>query len=339
MITTGLGVAMSNIVIFGGAGFIGTRLAARLTAAGRSFYIADKNSSETYSDSSHLVDVRDLNGLRNVLKDRSVLINLAAEHRDDVRPKSLYDDVNVKGAENLCVVAREKNIQHIIFTSSVAVYGFAPANTGEDGEINYFNDYGRTKWEAEKIFRVWQQEDPETRTLVVVRPTVVFGEQNRGNVYNLLRQIASGKFLMIGKGTNKKSMAYVENVTAFLEHSLSFQPGIHTYNYIDKPDFNMTTLVGVVRKALGKSGGVAIRIPYSVGYLMGLCCDLVANITGKSLPVSSIRVKKFCATTQFNTAVSQTGFVPPVSLEEGLRRTVTHEFVEDNSQKPVFYTE
>lgn len=327
------------ICLLGGSGFIGTRLARRLKNAGVDFYIADKSQSGTYPELSSVVDVRALDGLRTVLKERDILINLAAEHRDDVRPRSLYDEVNVKGAENLCVVAREKNIQHIIFTSSVAVYGFAPANTGENGEINYFNDYGRTKWEAEKVFRAWQQEKPEKRTLVVVRPTVVFGEQNRGNVFNLLRQIASGKFLMIGKGINKKSMAYVENVAAFLEHSLSFPPGIHTYNYIDKPDFDMNTLVSVVRKALGKSGGIAMRIPYGLGYLMGIGCDLVANITGKSLPVSSIRVKKFCATTQFNTSVGDTGFVPPVSLEEGLRRTVTHEFLEDNSTKPVFFTE
>lgn len=327
------------IYLVGGSGFIGTRLARRLAGGAREFYIVDKAKSNDFSAKSYLADVRDMDQLRGAMQGVRVLINLAAEHRDDVRPRSLYDEVNVKGAENLCLIAREKNIQHLIFTSSVAVYGFAPANTGEEGEINYFNDYGRTKWEAEKVFRAWQQEEPERRTLVIVRPTVVFGEQNRGNVYNLLRQIASGKFLMIGKGINKKSMAYVENVAAFLEHSLSFPPGIHTYNYIDKPDFDMNTLVGVVRKALGKSGGIAMRIPYGLGYLMGLGCDLVANITGKSLPVSSIRVKKFCATTQFNTAVSQTGFVPPVSLEEGLRRTVTHEFLEDHSKKPVFYTE
>lgn len=327
------------IGLCGGSGFIGTRLARRLSKNALDFHIIDKVRSSDFPEKSYLADVREKDELRGVMGDVDVLINLAAEHRDDVRPKSLYDEVNVKGAENLCVVAREKNIQHIIFTSSVAVYGFAPANTGENGEINYFNDYGRTKWEAEKVFRAWQQEEPEKRTLVIVRPTVVFGEQNRGNVFNLLRQIASGKFLMIGKGINKKSMAYVENVAAFLQHSLKFPPGIHTYNYIDKPDFDMNTLVGVVRQALGKSGGIAMRIPYGLGYLMGLGCDLVANISGKSLPVSSIRVKKFCATTQFNTAISQTGFVPPVSLEDGLKRTVTHEFLEDHSKKPVFYTE
>jgi hypothetical protein len=51
----------------------------------------------------------------------------------------------------------------------------------------------------------------------------------------------------------------------------------------------------------------------------------------KPLSVTSIRVKKFMGTTQFSSSVSDTGFVPPVSLEEGLARTLRYEFMEDNS--------
>ena len=80
----------------------------------------------------------------------------------------------------LCSRKRYQN--KIIFTSSVAIYGFAPANTGEDGKPDYFNDYGRTKYLAEQVYKKWQAEDPENRTLVIVRPTVIFGEGNRGNV-------------------------------------------------------------------------------------------------------------------------------------------------------------
>ena len=63
----------------------------------------------------------------------------------------------------------------------------------------------------------------QKRTLVIVRPTVVFGEYNRGNVYNLLKQIASRKFIIIGDGNNIKSMAYVQNVYDFLLFSLGFK--------------------------------------------------------------------------------------------------------------------
>jgi len=57
----------------------------------------------------------------------------------------------------------------------------------ESGEPNYFNDYGRTKYLAEQVYKEWQAEDPENRSLVIVRPTVIFGEGNRGNVYNLVK--------------------------------------------------------------------------------------------------------------------------------------------------------
>ena len=98
----------------------------------------------------------------------------------------------------------------------MAVYGFAPPGTDETGGIHYFNDYGRTKYLAEEEHRAWLREKPEN-CAVIVRPTVIFGEGNRGNVYNLLRQMAGGRFPMVGRGTNRKSMNYVENVAALIE--------------------------------------------------------------------------------------------------------------------------
>lgn len=328
-----------TISVIGGSGFIGSRLCSRLESKCITFDIIDKAQSQKYPERVKIADVRSADALRSVLTEGGWLINLAAEHRDDVRPKSLYDEVNVDGAKNICLVAREKGIQKIVFTSSVAVYGFAPVGTDETGEIAPFNDYGRTKFEAEQVFRAWQAEDSSNRTLVIVRPTVVFGEQNRGNVYNLLRQIASGRFVMVGDGENCKSMAYVENIVAFLEYALSFSSGVHIYNYVDKPDFSMNTLIATVREMLGKSHGVGPRLPYALGYAVGKMFDAVAFLTGKSFPISSIRVKKFCSNTVFGTSVEKSGFIPPVQLIQALQRTVKHEFLEDHSQEQEFISE
>lgn len=175
------------ICVIGGSGFIGSRLCQRLSHAGINLKIIDKNPSKFFPDKVTIVDIRDYEALSQALQPCDAVINLAAEHRDDVSPKSLYDEVNVKGSENIVKVCSEKGIQHIVFTSSVAVYGFAPPNTGEDGAINYFNDYGRTKWEAEQVYKTWYEADTNNRNLTIIRPTVVFGERNRGNVYNLLK--------------------------------------------------------------------------------------------------------------------------------------------------------
>jgi nucleoside-diphosphate-sugar epimerase len=325
------------ITVIGGSGFIGTRLCKRLQNDNLEFQIVDKVKSNAFGEKTSIADVRDLKALAEGVKG-DVIINLAAEHRDDVTPKSLYDEVNVDGARRVCEVAEAKGINKIIFTSSVAVYGFAPIGTDESGEINYFNDYGRTKYLAEDVYRQWHAKDPQNRTLVIVRPTVVFGEQNRGNVYNLLRQIASGKFVMIGDGTNVKSMAYVENIAAFLQYSMDFGPAVHVYNYIDKPDFDMNTLTLGVYKALGKEEKIGLRLPYVIGYSIGKLFDFVALITGKKFPISSIRVKKFCSNSSFETSISKSGFKAPVSLQDGLARTMKYEFI-DKNEGEVFFSE
>jgi GlcNAc-P-P-Und epimerase len=331
---------MQFINIIGGSGFIGTRLTKRLSQLERDkVLIIDKVMSRSFPDITSIADVRDVGQLRDVIFEQSIIVNLAAEHRDDVVPLSLYDDVNVGGAKNICTVAREKNIRIIVFTSTVAVYGFAPIGTDEYGRIAPFNDYGRTKFEAEQIFKDWQAEAPDERTLVILRPTVVFGEQNRGNVYNLLRQIASGKFVMVGNGENRKSMAFVENVAAFIEYSMTFKAGVYIYNFIDKPDFTMNQLVSTVRQILGKSKSFGFRLPFAVGYGIGKGFDLVAAITGKRLAISSIRVKKFCANSVYNTAIDETGFIAPVPLAQALEKTISYEFIEKHDGDPLYFSE
>jgi len=328
-----------NISIIGGSGFIGTRLASRLSDGNYSFNIIDKVISQSFPTLTRRADVRSLDDLNGVISDSSILINLAAEHRDDVSPLSLYDDVNVQGAINICAVANSKNITKIIFTSSVAVYGFAPLNTGEDGEISPFNDYGRTKYEAEVIFRKWQIEDFANRTLVIIRPTVVFGEKNRGNVYNLLSQMCKKQFVMVGNGENRKSMAYVENIAAFIEYSLRANPGVHTYNYVDKPDFTMNNLVSHVQNLLGKSPNTNIRIPYFLGIVIGKCFDMASTIFNIKFVISGIRVKKFCSNSVYATNVDNTGFIRPVTLLDAIGNTVKYEFLERHSSDQIFFSE
>lgn len=321
------------IHIIGGAGFVGTRLAKVLSVNGEDYQIYDKALT-----GDQYVDVTDPSTF-TALPSADIVINLAAEHRDDVSPRSLYDLVNVDGARNVCDYCRDGGINTIVFTSSVAVYGFAPEGTDETGAFNPFNDYGRTKMEAEGVYREWLAEDPSQRSLVIVRPTVIFGEQNRGNVYNLLKQIASKRFIMFGPGTNRKSMAYVQNIAEFLAFSTTLGPSEHLYNYIDKPDLDMNSLVTKSRLVLFGENNMLLRLPGWLGVLIGYGFDVLAAIMRKKLPVSSIRVKKFLGTTAFKTSVAKTGFEPSCRLEEGIERTLRYEFLEDHSGDKLFFSE
>jgi hypothetical protein len=102
----------------------------------------------------------------------------------------------------------------------------------------------------------------------------------------------------------------------------------------------MTSLLGVIEKSLNKKTP-SVRIPIWLGYLGGFGFDVLAFVTRKKLAISSVRVKKFVAKTQFDaTKVHSSGFKAPFTLEEGLDRTLNYEFVQERSDDDeVFYTE
>jgi GlcNAc-P-P-Und epimerase len=321
-----------TVCIIGGSGFIGSCLTKDLHARGERIRVIDISSPPAAAVGLDVeyrqADVRDVASLTPAMGRCEAVVNLAAVHRDDVKPRRLYDEVNVEGARNVCEAAEANGIGTIVFTSSVAVYGSAPDNADEAQPHQPSNDYGRTKSEAEQFYIAWQRRDPEARCLVIVRPTVIFGPGNRGNVYTLISQVAAGRFLMVGSGKNRKSMAYVDNVSGFIVHLLRSGPGTHIYNYVDKPDLSMGELVAIIRSALAMKPGVPIRLPYWLAVALGCCCDAFAALTRKLLPVSRIRVEKFCANTVFSAekAIRQTRFVPSVSLEAGLKRTIVADF-------------
>jgi len=316
---------MRHIALVGASGFIGTRL---IDILGKeNCYNIDKNPSEKYNEITTIQDIRDKH-LEHVFPvSTDTIILLAAEHRDDVSPISLYYEVNVNGTRHVLDAMDIQGITNIIFISSAAVYGLNKQNPDEQFPPDPFSHYGKSKWQAEKILREWQQKNPENKSLTIIRPTVAFGEKNQGNVHNLLRQIASGNFLMIGRGENRKSMAYVGNVAAFIKFCLETKKtGLRVLNYTDQPDLTMNELVLQAEESLNRKLP-SLRLPYWIGMLGGLVFDLISHITGKKFPISSVRIKKFCATTQFDASQAHnSGFEAPFTLAEGLDRTLKSEF-------------
>jgi GlcNAc-P-P-Und epimerase len=120
-------------------------------------------------------------------------------------------------------------------------------------------------------------------------------------------------------------MAYVGNLAEFLLHALNFGPGVHLYNYVDKPDLDMNGLVALANQTLGR--GRAIRVPYGLALAAGAACDWLSQLTGQQLPISRVRVKKYAANTRFAAdRVASTGFKPRHPLQDALVATIRNEF-------------
>src|SRR6478736_6335484 len=106
---------MKKIQVIGGSGFIGTNF---INLLGNNYEVGniDKLPSEKFSSITNIIDVRDKGKLVVDLPAAEWLVLLAAEHRDDVSPVSLYYDVNVEGTKNVLTAMDNKNIRKIIFT-------------------------------------------------------------------------------------------------------------------------------------------------------------------------------------------------------------------------------
>lgn len=165
-------------LIIGGAGFVGSRLKPILTDS----VVLDKilNIGKGY------IDITKPETLKATISKSDIIILLAAEHRDDVSPISKYNDTNVHGTQNVLDEMDRVGCRHLIFTSSVAIYGLDKENPDENHPEDPFNHYGKSKWQAEQVIKDWYDKDPVGKSITIIRQTVIFGEKNRGNVYNLL---------------------------------------------------------------------------------------------------------------------------------------------------------
>ena len=113
---------MKKIIVFGGSGFIGTHLSDLLAKKSLDFLIADIVKPRKKQWEFVLSDVRKKILFTTNGKD-DIIINLAAIHKTPGHPDKDYFETNIKGAENVCSFASQNNINTIVFTSSIAVYG------------------------------------------------------------------------------------------------------------------------------------------------------------------------------------------------------------------------
>jgi nucleoside-diphosphate-sugar epimerase len=310
-------------LIIGGSGFVGSALIRSLGPV--NCINIDKNPSLLYPDITYLHDIRfpfDLN-----IKDKiSIVILLAAEHRDDVSPISLYYDVNINGTINVLNYMDNNNIQNLIFLSSVAVYGLNLNLPNENSITNPFNHYGKSKLQAEKEINLWYNKNSIEKSITIIRPTVIFGENNRGNVYNLIKQILNNKMIQIGTGDNYKSIAYIENVIGFITFNITNSKlGFNIFNYSDSPDYNMKNFIELVNKIVKREKNY-FKIPFFIALSIGYIFDIISFLFNKKFNLSSVRIKKFCANTQIDSSKAFAFFKPKYTISQGLHKMLTTDF-------------
>lgn len=310
------------ILITGGSGFIGSHFHRALE--NENIINLDLNPpafrhSATFCEG----DIRNYEDVKKALRFGGVktILSLAAKHHDFGIGHDEYFDTNEGGTEVICKAATEFGINEIIFYSSVAVYGIRPQVSSESMNPQPDSAYGASKLAGEKVLQKWAASDP-SRKILIIRPTIVFGENNRANMYNLIRQIDSGFYFHVGKADNIKSIAFVDNLvkaTFFLKDRMA--TGVSVYNYADEPQLSTREIADAIAAALGKR--ILMTLPLGVAVALATPFDAAIKLTGKNLPISSARVKKL-ATQTHHSAIKlfNKGFQPGFTTRQGIIKMV-----------------
>jgi GlcNAc-P-P-Und epimerase len=315
-----------RILVTGGSGFVGERLIAQLLEFGHDVLNLDIAASKKFPGLTQIGDICVAGDCDVATSGVDVIFHLAALYRDDVRPRERYYEVNVEGTRRLIEAAGRNGVRHFVFTSSFSVYGLDDAGKSEEGVLSPVNDYGKSKLQAEALLSEWWKSAPG-RTLQMLRPSVIFGEGNRGNVWTLVSQIASRRFVMIGTGANSKSMAYVGNIAAYMAELAERNNGaMLTVNYADKPDLTVNEIVAIAAEETG-SGVRRIPLPGGFAMALGYIGDFVGLCLGRVVTINSERVRKFLANTSLPTdRIDSSGFVRPFGLKAAFVKTIRAEF-------------
>lgn len=220
-----------HAVVFGGAGFIGSHLAAALVKAGASVLVADLQVPNAAPAGARFerVDVREPIELEPEAPD-PLVFNLAAVHRTPGHPDHEYFETNVAGARNVTAFCVRHGVTSLFFTSSISVYGPTEEPRVETSPLTPVSAYGKSKLQAEGIHREWV-EGGNGRRLVMVRPAAVFGPGENGNFTRLARGLRKGFFLYPGRRDTLKACGYVDDLIGSLFFMWGAADPIVTYNY------------------------------------------------------------------------------------------------------------
>ena len=298
-----------NYIIFGGSGFIGTHLIHLLknkcVKPGDKIYdldivmpgeegvvpgVVEKNEGVEYIR----LDVRKPIEFDFEPTVDDVIFNLAAVHRTPGHPDHEYFETNIRGAENVTAFAEKHNINKILFTSSIAPYGAAEELKEETTLPTPNTPYGISKLVAEKIHQMWQVKD-EKRELTIVRPGIVYGKGEHGNMTRLYKGMKGHYFMYTGRKDTIKASIYVKELVLFFKYRMmdnSF-PGTDIFNCTFEPAYNIEQICETMKKATG----LKYRIPLIPGGLLMTAATILGPIGGKKVGIHPARVKKLMVST------------------------------------------
>tara|TARA_Y100000588_G_scaffold393883_1_gene511741 strand:- start:2850 stop:3809 length:960 start_codon:yes stop_codon:yes gene_type:complete len=281
-------------LIIGGSGFIGQHLINQMKSNYLNLDITESKNNYKYCDVKNTIDVE----LKNTI---DIIYNLAAIHTTPGHQFEEYFETNIKGAENVCNFARKHNINTIVFSSSIAPYGTWEDEKNEASLPLPTSAYGMSKLVAEEIHKRWQSEKSTERKLIIVRPGVVFGKNERGNFTRLYHALKNNRFLYPGRKDTKKAAIYVKDlVRIMMEMTKKEKQGISIYNMTYTPCYTIEEICKSISKVTSVKEPRLI-IPANILKITASFFNIISKLIGKQFhDIHPDRVKKLMTSTNIS---------------------------------------
>ncbi|MBZ0189522.1 MAG: NAD-dependent epimerase/dehydratase family protein [Candidatus Obscuribacterales bacterium] len=321
--------ANNRVLITGASGMIGRQLCAAVQASGQGVVraqVRDRTEARekvggvfdfalseiSQSDFTMMLeqDHRELTkGCHTVIHAAGLVHNPDAQYQE-------YEVINVRATQQLAEACVANQVKTLVFFSSSAVYGEGPfSNIDEEAPLKAKTPYAVSKATSEAFLKTLSG----IPRIIVLRPSLVFGEGDRGNLIKMIREISLQRYKHIGKGETGKSVIYVKDIARALLLCLDKVPeGFHVFNVANPDPVTIHDLAEEIAKALE----LPKKIPsVPVGLLkFGV---KVLEMFGKS-PVSTEQVTKLTTETtcSIQKLADSTGFRPRTSLTRAIKSEI-----------------
>jgi UDP-glucuronate 4-epimerase len=284
-----------NLLVTGGAGFIGSHLSARLLELGHNVVAVDNfnryydprikrdNVSGLLSERGYRLiegDIVDLAFLRTVFEEQGFdsVVHLAARAgvRPSIQEPQLYDQVNITGTINLLELSRTHAIKKFIFASSSSVYGAGSRAPFSESEVVDFpiSPYAATKKAGELLCYTYHHL--YELSITCLRFFTVYGPRQRPDmaIHKFARLIAAGKPVpFFGDGKSRRDYTYIDDILHGLLAALAHCNGYHIYNLGESKTVELTYLIQLLEAALQKKA-ILESLPDQPGDVPLTCADI-----------------------------------------------------------------
>ena len=316
-----------RVTITGANGFMGLHLVKDQLARGSKVQAVDVSVSRLQELGRNPLleimraDIRDEERMCGAVAGSDIVFHLASAHLSVALPEEEYWKINHQGSLMFVKLCHRSGVRRFVHCSSVGVHGAIknpPAN--EDSECAPDLVYERSKLEGERAIRQYAHENGYP--VVIVRPVWVYGP-GCPRTAKLLRAIKKGRVFFVGRGPAHRHCIYVSDMTEAF-HLCAEHPNAPGKVFIvgDHAAVPVRELIGVMASAIG-APVPWLSLPLSVVRPLCILAQRAFTALGKEPPLSERSIKFFTNNTSFDTsrASREIGFVPKVSLEEGMRLT------------------